>query len=297
LVLAALAALIALGAGVGYGRWCVVRGSGPLKPAVTNSLGMQVAWVPSGEFTMGSAPDEPGHREDEGPAHRVVLSAPFYMAAHETTVAQFRAFVDETRYRTEAERDPGGGAQRWDEAKKGWEVDRTCTWRNPGWAQADDEPVVCVSRFDALAFCYWLSRREGRGYRLPTEAEWEYACRAGTTGAFPSGRDLAAGQANFAPAGPGRPTGAGSFPANAWGLSDLSGNVLEWCADAFDPTYYRDSPGRDPRGPDQRGVGVVRGGSWHGRAEDCRCAARLGVPVGSRRTDVGFRVVLEAGVR
>jgi formylglycine-generating enzyme required for sulfatase activity len=268
---------------------------------------MQLAWIPSGEFMMGSPPDEAGHRADEGPLHPVLISRPFYLAVHETTVGNFRTFFEATRYQTEAERD-GKGALRWDEHKRAWEADPNCTWRNPGWPQDDDQPVVAVSRYDALAFCYWLSRREGKLYRLPTEAEWEYACRAGTRTPVAGGLVLAPGQANFAgrrsaggSAGGGsalgRTTKVGSFPANPWDLCDMHGNVWEWCADRFSPTYYRDSPARDPDGPEGSEWGVVRGGSWHSDIPDCRAARRKNVPRGSRRNDIGFRVVLEAGVR
>jgi formylglycine-generating enzyme required for sulfatase activity len=263
---------------------------------MTNAVGMQLAWVTPGTFTMGSPVEEAGRRDDEGPAHPVTISRPFYLAARETTVAQFRAFMQAMRYRTEAEAD-GVGALRWDEDRKTWEADPDCTWSHPGRVPEDDEPVTCVSRRDALTFCYWLSKTEGKTYRLPTEAEWEYACRAGSTTPFAAGAVLSPGQANFGAGGPGRPTRAGSFPANAWGLCDLHGNVWEWCADSYSPTYYHDSPARDPLGPRLGDLGVVRGGSWRGAAPDCRSAARLGVPIGTRRTDVGFRVVLEAGVR
>ena len=155
-----------------------------------------------------------------------------------------------------------------------------------------------------MAFCRQLSEMEeekkaGRVYRLPTEAEWEYACRAGTTTPFSPGPALALGQANFAdrrPAG-GRTTKVGSFAASPWGLCDMHGNVWEWCADRFGPAYYRDSPAQDPSGPEAGDWGVVRGGSWHSASADCRSARRKGVPLGSRRNDTGFRVVLEVGVR
>jgi formylglycine-generating enzyme required for sulfatase activity len=295
MLVGAAALIVFCGVGWKFGwRWAALGGTAP-RPPITNGLGMELAWVPAGEFTMGSPEGEAGRREDEGPAHRVAITRPFYLATHETTVAQFRAFVQASKYRTEAEK-PGGGALRWDKARKAWQEDAACTWQNPGWSQDDAEPVVCVSRFDALAFCYWLGRKEGRVYRLPTEAEWEYACRAGTTTPFAPGPVLLPGQGNFA-AGPGRPTRVGSFPANAWGLWDMHGNVWEWCGDTYGPTYYGDSPPRDPPGPERGERGVLRGGSWGSGAPDCRSAARLGVPVGSRRTDAGFRVVLETGVR
>jgi formylglycine-generating enzyme required for sulfatase activity len=294
LLLAAAALFVLVGICWKFGWYPGALGGSGRKPPVTNGLGMELAWVPAGKFTMGSPASEAGRREDEGPPHPVAIARPFYLATRETTVAQFGAFVQAAGYRTEAEK--AGGALHWDESRKAWQIERTCTWRTPGWRQDDAEPVVCVSRFDALAFCYWLGRKEGRVYRLPTEAEWEYACRACSTTPFAPGPVLLPGQANFA-AGPGRPARVGSFPANAWGLCDLHGNVWEWCADLYGPAYYAESPPRDPPGPERGELGVLRGGSWTSPAPDCRSAARLGVPVASRRTDVGFRVVLEAGVR
>ncbi len=297
-LLGAAAVLALVGAGLAYWQpWAV--GRGPARAPLTNSLGVELVRVSPGTFTMGSPADEPGRREDEGPPHPVTLTAPFYLAERETTVAQFRAFVEATRYQTEAERD-GRGALRRDDARGAWVADRACTWRSPGWDQGDGEPVVCVSRYDALAFCYWLGKKEGRVYRLPTEAEWEYACRAGTATAFAGGPLLGENQANFAAAGGGssrRTAPAGSYPANAWGLHDMHGNVREWCADSYSPTYYAASPDRDPRGPGAGDLGVLRGGSWQSDGADCRSAARLGVPLDTRRTDTGFRVVLEAVIR
>jgi formylglycine-generating enzyme required for sulfatase activity len=294
-----LGVLLVLGGGGWWGYWHSL-GADPnkaQKPPVTNSLGMRLAWIPAGEFTMGSPPGEAGGRDDEGPPHQVTLTRPFYLATHETTVANFRAFAQAARYQTKAEED-GKGALRWNADKQTWERDPKCTWRNPGWRQDDDEPVVCVSRYDALAFCYWLSRKEGKTYRLPTEAEWEYACRAGTTTPYAYGTLLSSGQANWATSGsPGRTTRVSSSDANPWGLHDMHGNAWEWCADFYNATYYRDSPSRDPHGPEQGLWGVLRGGSWQTDSPECRSAARLGAVLDSRRTDTGFRVVLEAGIR
>jgi formylglycine-generating enzyme required for sulfatase activity len=298
-VLVSLGILLVLGGGGWWGYWHSL-GADPNKaekPPVTNSLGMRLAWIPAGEFTMGSPPGEAGGRDDEGPSHQVTLTRPFYLATHETTVANFRAFAQAARYQTKAEED-GKGALRWNADKQTWERDPKCIWRNPGWRQEDDEPVVCVSRYDALAFCYWLSRKEGKTYRLPTEAEWEYACRAGTTTPYAYGTMLSSGQGNWATSGSqGRTIRVGSLEANPWGLYDMHGNAWEWCADFYNPTYYRDSPLRDPHGPEQGLWGVLRGGSWQTDSPECRSAARLGAVLDSRRTDTGFRVVLEAGIR
>jgi formylglycine-generating enzyme required for sulfatase activity/serine/threonine protein kinase len=275
--------------------WGAAPGHGG-KSAVANSIGMQLVRIPAGEFTMGAPPGEKGRRADESPCHPVVISQPFYLAAHETTVAQFRAFVQATGYRTEAEKG-GAGAWRWDAPTRSWKSDPQCTWQNPGWPQADNEPVVCVSRLDALAFCYWLSRKEGKVYRLPTEAEWEYACRGGTSTPYAGGSALSRRQANYDNAGPQPTNRVGSLAPNPWGLHDMHGNVWEWCADRYDPAYYRDSPARDPCGPARGTGGVVRGGSWQSGAGDCRSARRRETPAETRRNDIGFRVLREAGVR
>src|SRR5581483_3890845 len=161
-----------------------------------------------------------------------------------------------------------------------------CTWRTPGFPQDDDHPVVCVSWNDAAAFCAWLTRAAGRVYRLPTEAEWEYACRAGTTTPFHFGESLGPAEANIdgaqpyggAPPGPSRggTTRVGSYPANGFGLHDMHGNVYEWCGDWYDPGYYAVSDGRDPRGPASGSERCVRGGAWNTAAVRCRSGCRKG---------------------
>jgi formylglycine-generating enzyme required for sulfatase activity len=272
-------------------------------PAVKNSIGMDLVRIPAGHFTMGATATEVGRQSDEGPPHKVLISRSFYVAAHETTVAQFRAFVESTHYPTEAERKETG-AQRWDASAGVWKLDPKCTWRNPGWPLADNQPVVCVCRNDAVAFCYWLSHKEGKVYRLPTEAEWEYVCRAGTSTPYGGGGSLSLRDANFTEAsaapgsGPaGMPRPVGSFAPNAWGLFDMHGNAWEWCGDGFSPTYYGNSPERDPAAPGSSFEGVLRGGSWSSGALDCRSARRCNTLPGRCRNDTGFRVVREAGAR
>ena len=172
---------------------------------------------------------------------------------------QFRRFVEKSGYQTEAEKD-GKGSYVWDETKKAWELDPSKNWRNPGFPQTDDHPVVCVSHNDAMAFCQWLSQKEGRTYRLPTEAEWEFACRADTTTLYSNGDDpeglvsiANVADATFKRKFPdfacikgddGYPYTAsvGSFAPNRWGLYDMIGNVWEWCADWYDEKYYASSP-------------------------------------------------------
>jgi formylglycine-generating enzyme required for sulfatase activity len=173
-------------------------------------------------------------------------------------------------------------------------------------------PVDSVTWEDAAAFCAALSRRSaekkaGRTYRLPTEAEWEYACRAGTTWSAPFhfGESLSSRQANFdgshpyggAMSGPslGRTCPVGSYPPNAYGLYDMHGNVWEWCADWFDVNYYPVSPTRDPAGPDEGHERVLRGGSFFYIGSSCRAAIRFGRPIDEPSSLDGFRVAMSIG--
>jgi formylglycine-generating enzyme required for sulfatase activity len=178
-----------------------------------------------------------------------------------------------------------------------------------GFEQSDEHPVVCVSWNDAVAFCGWLSRKEGKGYRLPTEAEWEYACRAGTTTRYHSGDDPetlaqvgnvadATAKAKFADW-----TGAiadsdgyvftapvGRFRPNAFGLYDMHGNAWEWCADRYGEKYYAASPSDDPTGPDSGTGRVLRGGSWVVRPNFARSAVRNWSWPDDRINNFGFRL-------
>ena len=143
---------------------------------VVSSQGMKLAYIPAGKFDMGSPRQEAGRQAQEK-RHEVVLTRAFYLGTHQVTVGQFRKFVDDAKYRTEGERDGKGG---WGVNNKGsLEKDGRFTWSSPGFKQTNDHPVVLVSWNDAQAYCRWLSKKENKAYRLPTEAEWERACRAG----------------------------------------------------------------------------------------------------------------------
>jgi formylglycine-generating enzyme required for sulfatase activity len=249
-------------------------------PAAKNSLGIQFVRIPAGEFVRGFATDNRReHRfhlahpfsnrqafKAEGPAHRVAITKPFELAISEVTVAQFRAFVQATQYVTDAEK--SGGALGCFPEEKDY-VDRfhkapEITWKSPGFEQSDYHPVIAVSWNDAQAFCRWLSTKESAGYRLPSEAEWEYACRAGTTTWYSWGEDpdsayehanvadgaLEADQPNTtryqravrlgADEGDGHVFTAKvmSFRPNPWGLFDMHGNVWEWCQDRWSADVY-----------------------------------------------------------
>ena len=241
----------------------------------TTTMQMELALILNGEFMMGSPAGEANRRNHEL-LHRVVIAGPFLLGAHEVTVGQFASFVRETGYETEAERDGKGGTG-WDETKGTFEgPDPKYTWRNPGFDQTEDHPVVNVSWNDAVAFCDWLTEKEGHRYRLPTEAEREYACRAGTTTAYQHGDDpeglRSMGNVGKAIDGP-FTAPVGQSRANALGLFDMHGNVREWCSDWYGEGYYVESPELDPQGPAEGSHRVLRGGSWFG-LHDWRSASR-----------------------
>ena len=246
---------------------------------------MKLVLIPAGKFLMGSPAGE-GERDPEELQHEVTISKPFYLGAHEVTQGQYQKVMgrNDSHFRGKV----GGGP---------------------------DFPVEQVRSGEAVAFCNKLSnlaeeRKAGRVYRLPTEAEWEYACRAGTTTVFHFGNTLAATQANFkgtgpygaAPRGPylQKTTKVGSYAPNAWGLYDMHGNVSEWCADWYDPDYYKNSPKLDPTGPAKGVLGtgfasdyfrVVRGGCWLDEGRACRAAYRFRFQANELYRLVGFRVV------
>lgn len=301
-------------------RWWADGLKLPIDP--TNTIGMKLAVIPAGEFFMGSTPlqihqvrrGDLSFRKDwereEQPQHHVQISRPFLLGAHEVTRGQFREFVRSTRYVTDAQRDAKGGMG-FDAATGEFKQDPHFNWETPGFVQSDDHPVVNVSWNDAVAFCQWLSRKEKIAYRLPTEAEWEYACRAGTTTLYSYGDDPegltalanvsdATAREKFSSwSGIGGRDGnvftapVGSFQPNAFGLFDMHGNVWEWCRDWFGESYYANSPEKDPPGPPTGTVRVFRGGSWYDAASLCRAAFRYWDVPTYRDYFVGFRVAAD----
>jgi formylglycine-generating enzyme required for sulfatase activity len=267
---------------------------------ITNSIGMKLALIPAGEFMMGSLDGDDQASDNEKPQHRVRITRPFYLGTTEVTRGQFRRFVDEAGYQTSAEKD-GKGGNGWNEEKKSLEQNPRYTWQNPGFEQTDEHPAVNVSWHDAVAFAAWLSRKEGQTYRLPTEAEWEYACRAGTTTRYSSGDDPK-GLAAVGNIG-GRQDGflftapVGRYDPNAWGLFDMHGNVYEWCSDGYKADYYKDSPVDDPPGPFGARAPVIRGGGWPDRPRGARSAFRRRFPPEGRICNLGFRLARVQSVR
>ncbi len=278
----------------------------------SNSIGMEFVRIEPGTFLMGSAetpkelvaafdsyydkPLKPEMFEDERPRRKVTIAKPFWIGRGEVSVGRFAQFVEETGYETDAERDGRGGfgldAQ--GKATRSTEFN----WTEIGVPQCLRTPVVDVSWNDATAFCQWLSEKEGRRYRLPTEAEWEYVCRAGTETRywfgddpedlarwenvadasarrrFPEWKSCVRGDDGFAFAAP-----IDAATANPWEVFGMCGNVCEWCADV------------DPSDPRKR---IVRGGSWYNWANIARASNRSSATPTNRHFSVGFRVVCDA---
>ena len=288
-------------------------------PVITNSIGMALVLIPSGEFEMGRRQtsqavtakfakwDAKGSDHSfERPPHRVQISQSFYLGQHEVTVGQFRNFVQDKSYLTEAERT--GRGMGYDEAT-GFTETSKYTWKNPGFVQSDAHPVVIVSWHDAQSFCAWLSQKDGHPYRLPTEAEWEYACKAGTDTLWSNGDDpewvarignVADGtiKATFssfqtidALDGYVFTAPVGMFPANRFGLKDMHGNVYEWCEDVYVDVYHqRSGTTIDPKQMDGSDFRVVRGGSWYSDPPYTRSCNRNRKTPNYSGSGAGFRV-------
>ncbi len=286
--------------------------TGWAKEIVHDMTGIEMVFIPAGEFMMGSPAGEKDRWDEEGPVHRVRITKPFYLGKYEVMRGQFAVFVNDTNYRTDAEKE-GWAYYAWDGKSLG-KVDGA-SWRKVGFAQADDHPVVCVSYNDAAAFCGWLSRQAGSAAVLPTEAQWEYACRGGTRTAHPWGDDPDDGRGwcnavdqtaerqfpawttvfwgfnwddGFVFTSP-----VGYYKANAFGLHDMLGNVWEWCSDWYGEKYYGESPGNDPPGPNDGALRVLRGGSWRSNTLNCRSADRVRYSPDRRVSDLGFRLALD----
>jgi formylglycine-generating enzyme required for sulfatase activity len=230
---------------------------------------------------------------DGQPGQRVEITKGYYIGKYEVTCGQLTAFVRATGYKTQAEQ--GGGAT--GNAYNGnWGGVAGMDWRNPNFkpadknfVQTDDYPVTCVSWNDAKAFCDWVAKKTGRAARLPTEAEWEYACRARTVTKWSWGDDESkAGEYAWTGANAGQLTHpVGQKKSNGFGLYDMHGNVWEWCQDWWGPSM---AEGRDLEGPSKGDRRCIRGGSWWEQAVGCRSAFRNAEGPSNRLTRVGFRV-------
>jgi formylglycine-generating enzyme required for sulfatase activity len=262
--------------------------AGSLAKEVVNSVKMKFKLIPAGSFTMGSPNDEEGRGEDEGPVHKVKITRPFYLSAFLVTQAQYKAVMGENPSHFAA-KGPGSDEVRGHDT--------------------DEFPVESVSWHEAKKFCDKLTalpdeRKAGRAYRLPTEAQWEYACRAGTSTPFNFGKSASSKEANFDgnyPYGGGekgkfleRPTKVNSYEANRWGLHDMHGNVYQWTADWYEINYYASSPEVDTQGPKTGTARVMRGGCFRIEGRFCRAAFRGYDDPDHRRDNIGFRVLLVA---
>lgn len=274
-------------------------------PKFINSNGMEFMLIPPGEFMMGTSEDEAeslitidSNTADwrpmvasESPRHRVRITIPFYMQTTEVTLGQFRQFVDATGYRTEGEIDGKGGFG----LKSGEREPRQRAefiWNNPRFTPTDDHPVVFVSWNDAVAFANWLHSVDGKDYRLPTEAQWEYCCRAGTETWWYSGSSEV-GLGDYAwyfatSVGGTHPTGRKQ--PNAFGLFDLHGNVMEWTADGAKTHYLSTAPVDDPVGPSESSNRILRGGYYSGEAVNVRSGRRFWNEPTYRHQYYGFRL-------
>jgi formylglycine-generating enzyme required for sulfatase activity len=299
-----------------YARWLGL----PLE--LSAASGMTFVLVPPATFRMGSPKTEAGHGAGgfDETVHEVTLTRPFYLGKHEVTVGQFRRFVEATRYITDGERNGGGHAH--DEVAV-WKHRSGTSWRKPGYAapfvMKDTHPVVQVSHADSMAFGKWLGERlalaPGWACTLPSEAQWEWACRAGSASRYWWGEDedrtgkvVNVGDRALKKVhrrwprktmpmddGHAFPAPVGSYRPNAFGLCDMLGNVWEFCATHSGP--YPDRPVTDPGDLDPKRGFAVRGGGWSNEPTDARCATRNADPPHFCHSNLGFRVALSIPAR
>lgn len=249
--------------------------------------GPEMVWIPSGFFRMGNINNDFSDG-DEIPVHKVKIPHPFALAKFETTVAEFRQFVEKTGYRTIAEVEGGCRAR-----KDGWRQQEGSTWYDPFFKQEENHPIVCVSWGDAVAYTKWLSQQTGKEYRLPTEAEWEYAVRGGTETTFWWGERGDCQKARcrffFANWKTIRTVAVGSYLPNPFGLYDVYGNVWEWVASEYVAPY--DGSEQKISGKAlYEGVRVIRGGAWYNYIRDLRSSNRGAILPYEAWSTVGFRV-------
>ena len=225
----------------------------------SDRAGLEYVYIPPGSFQMGAVPGDSGAEDNESPRHRVTISRGFRMSRTEVTVRAYRQFCQETRRRMPRVPD-----------------------FNPGWRYLD-HPIVDVTWHDAVAYCNWA------GVRLPTEAEWEYACRAGTTTKYYWGNNMDGRYAWYSGNCNSQTHDVGDKLPNAWGLYGMAGNVSEWCNDWYDGDYYSRSPSLDPQGPSSGSGRVLRGGSCFVIPWLLRVSYRGGFSPGVRNYYFGFR--------
>jgi len=236
-----------------------------------NGVTLEMVEIPGGTFIMGSPENEAGRNSNESPEHQVTVPS-FFMGKYQLTQAQYQAIMGS----------------------------------NPSAFKGNNRPVEQVSWNDAVKFCEKLSQKTGKNYRLPSEAEWEYACRAGTTTPFYFGESITTDLANYngyytyasAPKGQYRKqtTDVGSFPPNAFGLYDMHGNVWEWCQDDS-INSYNNAPTDGSALTGRSSTKLLRGGSWNDHPGNCRSAYRYGYYLDGNGSNLGFRVVCSGAAR
>jgi|GEM_PF-809418 len=275
----------------------------------TSSIGLQFSLIPPGEFQMGTSQEDVdamlgryGKSEwfyarlqeltaYEVPRHRVQISKPYYIATTEVTVGQFRAFVAASGYQAEGEATGIGGVSYAKELVRN--ASPEWTWQNPGFKQTDEHAVVHITWNDAVAFCEWLSEKERRSVTLPTEAQWEFACRSGSEQRYFFGDHTAPIDRYIVPSGPYGTKPVGQKLPNAFGLFDTCSNAWEWCSDHFSTNYYASSPPVDPPGPTSGASHTLRGGSYREGQPVLGSPCRQAKPPEDFTSDnVGFRVVI-----
>ena len=304
----------------------------PQKRPFHSQLGMTFVRIPAGQFRMGSDETaaelraagfvipEGADVSNESPVHNVTLRS-FGILTTEVTRGQFAAFVKSSKYLTDAEKDGLGGFGYNRVTQKAQQLP-AFSWRKTGYPQSDNHPVVNVSWNDANAFCQWLTHQaalqgDSLEYQLPTEAQWEYAARAGTDTRYISGNEAlslhefgnvqdASFEVEFTRIDFERNPGfgfidnnvftavCGSYRANSFGLYDMHGNVWEWCRDRYSDRYYAQSPEADPSGPVEGDTRVLRGGSWNDAPWFVRSAFRTSRNPAGRCNLAGFRVVIQS---
>ncbi len=294
------------------------------KLILSNDVPIELVCVPAGVFKMGADEKDGNANLNEKPSHTVQISHAFWMGRFPVTVQQFNLFINETKYVTDAE--VAGSSFTLIDGK--WDKSKGANWRNPGFVQLDNHPVVLVSHNDALAFAQWLSDKVKSKVRLPTEAEWEYAARSPNSYFYPWGNSWLANKTNHADQslkncrkdlssysfsnendGSAFTSRVGCYENASWcGALDMAGNVSQMCEDWYGRFYYVNSERTDPKGPkegdlplnvtlndedDGKPLFVMKGSSWIDVPQNCLSSKRSGASAKSRRVDAGFRIVIE----
>lgn len=248
------------------------------KAVVHEKTGIEMVLVGAGSFRV----NDPFARAK---LKKISIKTPFYIGKYEVTVGQFKKFTEQSRYKTDAEKT--GARVR---IKGEWESKPDANWKKPYFEQTDDHPVVYVNRNDANAFCEWA------GLSLPTESQWEYACRAGTKTDYYFGKNITHNDANYSGTDDNDKweftSPVGSFPPNPWMLYEMAGNVFEWCSDWYYKDYYLKKAKINPN-QWKDNVSVSKGGSWFTSEYDTRSNSRMIFSSDSKTSFVGFRVAKE----